>query len=73
MYIDHEVNIYIVVTDIDRTYISLFHLIYDEVAEMLSVWMDPSGNNNKLIEVLKYAAVKLGGKGHQGNSSREET
>ena len=52
--------------------VSLKRLKADESAELLGVWMAPSGNNTKLVKVLKKHAVEWAGRIKLGNPSQTE-
>lgn len=58
---DPQLNIDLVATNTNGESVTLSHLRSDEAAEMVGVWLAPSGDNNKIIKVLKTAAVKWGG------------
>ena len=59
-------------TDMSGQRLALKHLKCNEAAEMLGVWMAPSGDRKKLISELRATAVEWGGKIMQGNPSRKE-
>ena len=52
--------------------VSLKRLHADDAAEMLGIWMAPSGNNDKLISVLKHHALHWASKIRLGKPSQEE-
>ena len=48
--------------------VSLKRLHADDAAEMLGIWIAPSGNNSKLISVLKHHALQWASKIKLGKS-----
>jgi len=46
----------------DGEFISLTRLNCDDESEMLGLWMSPSGNNKKMINSLRLAAVNWAAK-----------
>ena len=57
---DQQLHIYLVATNKDGEGVALSDLRSDEAAEMLAVWLSPSGDNKKTIKVLKTTAAKWG-------------
>ena len=52
--------------------VSLKRLHVDEAAEMLGVWMAPSGNNKKIVSTLKRQSLEWAAKVRLGRPSQEE-
>lgn len=52
--------------------VTLKRLHADTSAEMLGIWMSPSGNNSKIVSVLKRQALEWAGKIRLGRPSKEE-
>ena len=62
----------LVARNADGDYISLTRLNCDDESEMLGLWMSPSGNNKKMINSLRLAAVNWAAKLRLGRSSQAE-
>ena len=59
---DPDVNLDLVANDVDGTRVSLSRLRCDEAAQMLGVWIAPSGDNTKIVQSLKKDAIQWEGK-----------
>ena len=57
----------LIATGSDGKRVSLQRLRCDKAAEMLGVWLDPNGNKDKVISVLKRSALEWGSKVRLGN------
>ena len=69
---DSMQNLDLVATVSDKNEVSLQRLRCNTAAEMLGIWLAPSGDKSKQISVLKSAALDWGDKVRLGNSSPEE-
>ena len=69
---DPDIPLDLMATDMSGQRPALSHIRCNEVAEMLGVWMAPSGNRQKLVSELGAKAIEWGGKTIQGNPSRKE-
>ena len=58
--------------DVDSSRVSLSRLRCDEAAEILGVWMAPSGNNTQIIQSLKSEALSWEGKVRNSHPTPEE-
>jgi len=56
----------------DSEFVSLTRLNCDDESEMLRLWMSPSGQNKKMINSLRLAAVNWAAKLRIGRSSQAE-
>ena len=52
--------------------VSLKRLHVDEAAQMLGIWMSPSGNNKKIVSTLKKQSLEWAAKVRLGRPSQEE-